>query len=56
MFQVKAQSAGNGSSFSSAATQDWDIWVAPGLNMIYCGKADKLLLGFHIHNTGDTAD
>ena len=29
MFQVKAQRAGNGSSFSRAATQDWDIWVAP---------------------------
>ena len=29
MFQVKAQSAGNGLSFSKAATQDWDIWVTP---------------------------
>jgi hypothetical protein len=29
MFQVKAQLAGNGLSFSKAATQDWDIWVTP---------------------------
>ncbi len=29
MFQVKTQLAGNGLSFSRAATLDWDIWVTP---------------------------
>ena len=29
MIQDKAQSAGNGMSFSRTATQHWVIWVAP---------------------------
>ena len=29
MFQDKAQSAGNGMSFSRTATPYWSIWVAP---------------------------
>ncbi len=29
MFQDKAQSAENGSSFSRTATRYWGIWVAP---------------------------